>query len=143
MSLSIEVNDLEDIVNAYLVVIYCSISSSRHFTCTANYMIQIYAFQIFRNNLYWMISWNLLVMPQGKVIIKNCYLFWVIISKRSCPSGHCVVCHSAIYGFWLHLWYLQTLFLRLNYTYISISVWFSVFSPNILGKSNIIDHVLC
>jgi hypothetical protein len=23
--------------------------------------------------------------------------------------GHCVVCHSSIYGFWLPLWYLQTL----------------------------------
>jgi len=24
--------------------------------------------------------------------------------------GHCVVCSSSIYGFWLLLWYLQTLF---------------------------------
>ena len=24
--------------------------------------------------------------------------------------GHCVVCSSSIYGFWLPLWYLQTLF---------------------------------
>jgi hypothetical protein len=24
-------------------------------------------------------------------------------------SGHCVVCPSSIYGFWLPLWYLQTL----------------------------------
>jgi hypothetical protein len=23
--------------------------------------------------------------------------------------GHCVVCSSSIYGFWLPLWYLQTL----------------------------------
>jgi hypothetical protein len=29
-----------------------------------------------------------------------------------CPFsfGHCVVCSSSIYGFWLPLWYLQTLF---------------------------------
>jgi hypothetical protein len=27
--------------------------------------------------------------------------------------GHCVVCSSSIYGFWLSLWYLQTL-LRTN-----------------------------
>jgi hypothetical protein len=28
-----------------------------------------------------------------------------------CPFsfGHCVVCPSSIYGFWLPLWYLQTL----------------------------------
>jgi hypothetical protein len=29
--------------------------------------------------------------------------------------GHCVVCSSSIYGFWLSLWYLQTL-LRINWT---------------------------
>ena len=29
--------------------------------------------------------------------------------------GHCVVCSSSIYGFWLPLWYLQTLF--------TISAW--------------------
>ena len=27
----------------------------------------------------------------------------------SFPFGHCVVCSSSIYGFWLPLWYLQTL----------------------------------
>jgi hypothetical protein len=26
--------------------------------------------------------------------------------------GHCVVCSSSIYGFWLTLWYLQTLLLE-------------------------------
>jgi hypothetical protein len=29
--------------------------------------------------------------------------------------GHCVVCSSSIYGFWLPLWYLQTLLAKLNY----------------------------
>jgi len=30
-----------------------------------------------------------------------------------CPfsCGHCIVCSSSIYGFWLPLWYLQTLLL--------------------------------
>jgi hypothetical protein len=28
--------------------------------------------------------------------------------------GHCVVCPSSIYGFWLPLWYLQTLILQLT-----------------------------
>jgi hypothetical protein len=31
--------------------------------------------------------------------------------------GHCVVCSSSIFGFWLPLWYLQTL-LDLPYTVI-------------------------
>ena len=30
--------------------------------------------------------------------------------------GHCVVCSSSIYGFWLHLWYLQTLLLLVEET---------------------------
>ena len=29
--------------------------------------------------------------------------------------GHCVVCSSAIYGFWLPLWYLQTLLNEIKY----------------------------
>jgi hypothetical protein len=29
------------------------------------------------------------------------------------PFGHCVGCSSSIYGFWLHLWYLQTLLIKL------------------------------
>jgi hypothetical protein len=35
------------------------------------------------------------------------YVLWIVI----CPFsfGHCVVCSSSIYGFWLPLWYLQTL----------------------------------
>jgi hypothetical protein len=33
--------------------------------------------------------------------------------------GHCVVCSSSIYGFWLPLWYLQTLLTRFcNYQYL-------------------------
>ena len=33
--------------------------------------------------------------------------------------GHCVVCSSSIYGFWLPLWYLQTLLTRFcNYLYL-------------------------
>ena len=33
-----------------------------------------------------------------------------------CPfsCGHCVVCSSSIYGFWLPLWYFQTLLSTIN-----------------------------
>jgi hypothetical protein len=31
------------------------------------------------------------------------------LSFCTCSCGHCVVCSSSIYGFWLPLWYLQTL----------------------------------
>ena len=39
-----------------------------------------------------------------------CRLLFVLLSKiLSFSFGHCVVCSSSIYGFWLPLWYLQTL----------------------------------
>jgi hypothetical protein len=30
------------------------------------------------------------------------------LSFCTCSFGHCVVCSTSIYGFWLPLWYLQT-----------------------------------
>ena len=36
--------------------------------------------------------------------------------------GHCVVCSSLIYGFWLPLWYLQTLLLTIV---LSVLLWFT------------------
>jgi hypothetical protein len=32
----------------------------------------------------------------------------IIVSFCTCYFGHCVVCPSFIYGFWLLPWYLQT-----------------------------------
>jgi hypothetical protein len=39
------------------------------------------------------------------------YVYFVdhCLSFCACSFGHCVVCSSSIYGFWLPLWYLQTL----------------------------------
>ena len=43
------------------------------------------------------------------------YLVWCVCLVDHCLSfctfsfGHCVVCSSSIYGFWLPLWYLYTL----------------------------------
>jgi hypothetical protein len=34
--------------------------------------------------------------------------------------GHCFVCYSSIYGFWLPLWYLQTLLIGVVY---GLRVW--------------------
>jgi hypothetical protein len=41
-----------------------------------------------------------------------CCLFFCLVAivlSVLLPFGHCVVCSSSIYNFWLHLWYLQTL----------------------------------
>jgi hypothetical protein len=43
--------------------------------------------------------------------------------------GHCVVCSSSIYGFWLPLWYLQTLLMIHFMEYIS-----NFSSHDILGE---------
>ena len=42
----------------------------------------------------------------------SCYSIFSFICMLSFCTfsfGHCVVCSSSIYGFWLPLWYLQTL----------------------------------
>ena len=36
------------------------------------------------------------------------------LSLCTLSFGHCVVCYSSIYGFWLPLWYLQTLLRAMN-----------------------------
>jgi len=44
-------------------------------------------------------------------ILANLYVCFVdrCLSFCTFPFGHCVVCSSSIYRFWLPLWYLQTL----------------------------------
>jgi hypothetical protein len=46
------------------------------------------------------VTWSLVLY----VCFVDCCLFFCTFS-----FGHCVVCSSLIYGFWLPLWYLQTL----------------------------------
>jgi hypothetical protein len=46
------------------------------------------------------VTWSLVLY----VCLVDCCLSFCTFS-----FGHCVVCSSSIYGFWLPLWYLQTL----------------------------------
>ena len=48
------------------------------------------------------------------VRVTRCLVLYVCFVHRclsfcTCSFGHCVVCSSSKYGFWLTLWYLQTL----------------------------------
>ena len=58
----------------------------------------------------------------SEVRVTRSLVLWVCFVDR-CLSfctfsfGHCVVCSSSIYGFWLPLWYFQILFTR------SLSLW--------------------
>jgi hypothetical protein len=45
------------------------------------------------------------------------------LSFCTCSLSHCVVCSSSIYGFWLPLWYLQTLQLSNDWKWEVISIW--------------------
>ena len=49
---------------------------------------------------------------------------WYIPHRSFCTFsfGHCVVCSSLIYEFWLPLWYLQTLLLTIV---LSVLLWFT------------------
>ena len=48
--------------------------------------------------------------------------------------GHCAVCSSSIYGFWLSLWYLQTL--------LGTGRWFSLVSSTNKTDHNNITEIL-
>ena len=53
------------------------------------------------------------LLPHTYVTLADLYLYVCFVDR--CLSfctfsfSHCVVCSSSIYGFWFHLWYLQTL----------------------------------
>jgi hypothetical protein len=54
------------------------------------------------------------------------------LSRCTFSFGHCVVCSSSIYGFWLPLWYLQTLLNSLSFiscdsiTYLDKDLFYSI-----------------
>ena len=49
----------------------------------------------------------------GVRVTRSLVLYVCFVNRCLCfctfSFGHCFVCSSSIYGFWLHLWYLQTL----------------------------------
>ena len=53
--------------------------------------------------------------------------------------GHCVVCSSSIYGFWLYLWYLQTLhiYLYLLYSHTTFDYYFVLVLKNSQSEQSI------
>jgi len=52
------------------------------------------------------ITWSLVLYV---CFVDRCLSFYAF------SFGHCVVCSSSIYGFWLPLWYLQTLLINIFY----------------------------
>jgi len=50
------------------------------------------------------ISCQMLLMTLNVCFVDRCLSFCTF------SFGYCVICSSSIYGFWLPLWYLQTLF---------------------------------
>ena len=53
--------------------------------------------------------------------------------------GHCVVCSSSIYGFWVSLWYLKTLLIKVLS---QMSVEFSLMSHKLLlNKAGLIQYI--
>jgi hypothetical protein len=78
-------------------------------------------------------------------------IYSTIILYCSFSFGHCVVCPS-IHGFWLHLWYLQTLlnknhtcpymflavFLTSRYKKTDIKQWWSTIPPRFMHNNDIL-----
>ena len=60
--------------------------------------------------------------------------------------GHYVVCSSSIYGFWLHLWYLQTLLKEFSTCYFRFKKNKEFYRQKIWNKktrTNILFWILC
>jgi hypothetical protein len=53
-----------------------------------------------------------------------CGIFKLFLSFCPFSFGHCVVCSSSIYGFWLPLWYLQTLLVLSSFFFRSLCCLF-------------------
>ena len=66
-------------------------------------------------------------------IVYACHMFCTF------SFGHCVVCSSLIYGFWLPLWYLQTL---LTHTFCSSALIFQTPRTVSNGSSQFIIYYL-
>ena len=61
-----------------------------------------------------------------------CCLFFFDIRLLITPlvsCGHCIVCSSLIYGFWLHLWYLVTIVLSVLLWYTASDYTFGILWP--------------
>jgi hypothetical protein len=97
-----------------------------------------------RVNQNWLPLWYLLVIvlsvflwyiysdcPFG-IFWPLCCLFFFDIYILIAPLvsfGHCVVCSSLIYRFWLHLWYLLAIALSVLLWYMDSDCPFGIFWP--------------
>jgi hypothetical protein len=61
-------------------------------------------------NISFLSWWSILLVEETGVSGEN---HWLTCPVCYMPFsfGHCIVCPSSIYGFWLPLWYLQTILL--------------------------------
>ena len=57
----------------------------------------------------------------SEVRVTRSLVLCVCFVNRSLSFGHCVVCSSSIYGFWLPLWYLQTLLMFIYVLFLFIN----------------------
>jgi predicted nucleic acid-binding Zn ribbon protein len=90
---------------------------------------------------FWLPLWYLLAIVLSVLLRQTdsdypCGIFWPlcclfffdirILITPVVSFGHCVVCSSSIYGFWLPLWYLQTLLTILRrFLYIYVKKYWS------------------
>ena len=71
----------------------------------------------------------------GVRVTRSLVLCFIDRCLSFCPFsfGHCVVCPSSMYGFWLPLWYLQTLLARKT-TVAKQELWGGALLPAWIGK---------
>ena len=73
------------------------------------YYSPLYALRLFKNCLPFWSTWVHRWFSVGFVLL-DLYFYMYVLHIAIFSVGHCVVCPSSIYGFWLPLRCLQTLF---------------------------------
>ena len=79
----------------------------------------------------------------GVCIIRSLVLCVCFVDRclSFCTFGHCVVCSSSIYRFWLPLWYLQTLLSAKLVTYVLTFIQIEYTTHFFLQKCGFNDSV--
>ena len=91
---------------------------------------------------FWLPLWYLLAIVLSVLFTDFDYLFGIfwplyclsylrILITSLVSFGHCIVCPSSIYWFWLPLWFLQTLFVCFMVSHSSVSLTSIPISPDI------------
>jgi hypothetical protein len=97
---------IDNFSSNFSTIFRCELQCTDYLCCIAYFRSIYYIYVLYRYSICFYTNWghNLLHKKNSTAFLRSSPLFlWEGIFKV------CVVCSSSIYGFWLPIWYLQTL----------------------------------